>query len=268
MGPDNMMYFVSIATGQLRRIRYTSGNTPPTAVASASPTSGVAPLSVQFSSSGSSDPDGNTLTYSWSFGDGTTASTAANPQHTYSNNGVYTATLTVNDGRGGTATATVKITVGNRAPVPKITAPATTLLYKVGDVINYSGSATDPEDGTIPSSGLSWQVILHHCPGGVCHIHPFSTSTGPTGSMTVPDHGDSTFLEFILTATDSGGLTGTTSVTVQPQTVQITLDTLPHGLQIVYGGESGPSPLTRTTIVNSAHTIQAPFPEGGLGYDL
>ena len=54
-------------------------------------------------------------------------------------------------------------------------------------------------------------------------------------------------------------------MTVQPQTVQITLDSVPHGLQIVYGGESGATPLTRTTIVNSAHTIQAPSPQGGLG---
>ena len=184
-----MMYFVSIATGQLRRIRFTAGNTPAHRGRERHADERFRAARGAVSSSGSSDPDGNTLTYSWSFGDGTTASTAANPLHTYSTNGVYTAALTVNDGHGGTSTATVKITVGNHAPVPKITAPATTLLYRVGDVINYAGSATDTEDGTIPASGLSWQVILHHCPGGVCHIHPFSTSTGPTGNMTVPDHG-------------------------------------------------------------------------------
>ena len=50
--------------------------------ASANPTSGPTPLNVTFSSSGSSDPEGQPLTYSWDFGDGAT-STAANPSHTY-----------------------------------------------------------------------------------------------------------------------------------------------------------------------------------------
>ncbi len=89
-------------------------NQLPTAAASATPTSGQAPLNVAFSSSGSFDPDGSIASYSWTFGDGTT-STAANPTKTYGV-GSFTATLTVTDNRGGTASATVSITV-NQAPV-------------------------------------------------------------------------------------------------------------------------------------------------------
>ncbi len=73
---------------------------------SANPLGGVAPLSVQFTGSGSSDPEFTTLTYSWDFGDGGN-STQADPAHTYSNPGTYTATLTVTDQRNGVATATV-----------------------------------------------------------------------------------------------------------------------------------------------------------------
>lgn len=87
----------------------TPGNSPPTAVAAGSPTSGVKPLAVNFSSSGSSDPEHTVLTYSWNFGDGQT-STAANPSHTYVNTGNYNAQLTVSDGTNN-ATASVPISV-------------------------------------------------------------------------------------------------------------------------------------------------------------
>lgn len=69
---------------------------------------------MQFSGTGSSDPDGDALTYQWSFGDGATGS-GATPTHTYANNGVYTATLTVSDG-ARTATSTAQVTVNNVAP--------------------------------------------------------------------------------------------------------------------------------------------------------
>jgi PKD repeat protein len=84
------------------------GSTPLSASASATPTSGVAPLSVSFtgSASGGTSP----YTYSWAFGDGST-STAQDPTHTYSSAGTYTATLTVKDSAGHTATSSVTITV-------------------------------------------------------------------------------------------------------------------------------------------------------------
>src|SRR3972149_4394295 len=65
---------------------------------------------VSFSSLGSYDPDGDELTYLWDFGDGQT-STEPNPSHAYSQNGVYSVTLTVFDGRGGQNSATQKVTV-------------------------------------------------------------------------------------------------------------------------------------------------------------
>jgi hypothetical protein len=93
---------------------YTVNNQPPTAVASASPTSGVAPLTVAFSGAGSSDTDGDTLTYSWDLnGDGVFGdSTLVNPSFTYTKPGTYTAALRVTDSYGLVSnTATVTITV-------------------------------------------------------------------------------------------------------------------------------------------------------------
>ncbi len=120
MGPDSNVYYVSITTGQVRRIRYTGstgGNTPPVASAIASVTSGVMPLSVNFNGSGSFDPDGNTITYAWTFGDGGT-STSANPSHVYQTSGPFTAILTVDDGHGGQSQATVNVNVGTNSAFP------------------------------------------------------------------------------------------------------------------------------------------------------
>lgn len=91
-------------------------NQPPVAMASASGTSGNAPLTVNLSSAGSSDPEGGALTYDWDFGDGTAHSTAANPTHVYNAVGSYTTTLTVRDPQGAATNASLTIVVS--APPP------------------------------------------------------------------------------------------------------------------------------------------------------
>jgi hypothetical protein len=159
---------------------------------------------------------------------------------------------------GWNATGTV-----NQPPTATITAPLGTLQYKVGDVISYAGSGNDPETGAITATSLAWQIIIHHCPGGACHTHSFLTATGAGGSFTVPDHGDDSYFELILTATDPAGLTGTASVSIHPQTVQLTLATVPSGLQVGYDGDPlAAAPLVKTTIAGSSHTINAPSPQG------
>ena len=94
-GPDGALYYLDLGysdiggtfgVSKLRRIKYVQSNQAPVVSASANPTSGSTPLNVAFSSSGSSDPEGQALTYSWNFGDGQT-STAANPSHTYTSRG-------------------------------------------------------------------------------------------------------------------------------------------------------------------------------------
>ncbi len=88
-----------------------STNQPPTAVIGATPASGTGPLTVNFTSGGSADPEGGTLTYSWNFGDGTTVGNGAQVSHTYQNAGSYTATLTVTDTAAAAASASTSITV-------------------------------------------------------------------------------------------------------------------------------------------------------------
>ena len=177
LGPDGMLYYVSIITGQVVRIRYNG----PTAVASATPSSGYSPLTVNFSSTGSSSPSG-TLTYLWEFGDNQT-STAANPSHTYVSSTVqtFTAKLTVTTSTNQSSSATVKVTVGSLPPTATIQSPINGTGVLPGQTIGYQGSATDPDDVTIPSTGLSWIILLHHND----HTHTQLFTTGPTGSVTM-----------------------------------------------------------------------------------
>ncbi len=205
-GPDGYLYYVSILTGQIRRIKYNG----PVAVASATPTSGYSPLQVAFSSAGSTNFGGGTMTFSWNFGDGTT-STQANPSHTYTHAGVitYTATLTASNG-SQQSTAQVKVTVGSLPPSPSISTPLEGTNVYPGQTVTYQGSATDPEDGPLGAAALKWNVLLHHN----THVHNFIGSTGSQGSFVAQNHGAiGTFsYETVLTATDSSGLEASTSV--------------------------------------------------------
>ncbi len=264
-GPDTNLYYAvynqGTNTSEIRRIRYTSAtNSPPIAKATANPTSGVQPLTVQFSSSGSSDPDNNQqLTYSWTFGDGGT-STAANPTHVYGTTGVFTAILTVKDSQNATNSDQVTITIGNDAPVATILNPVNGSKYSIGDVIVFNGTGTDKQDGLLTGASLTWEVILHHNE----HVHfNFFNTTGNTGSFPpVPDHGDNTWLELCLTATDRGGLFDTKCVQLTPNAASITFKTKPAGMQLFYDGVTRVTPFTVLIPVGSVRDISAPLTQG------
>ncbi|MDP9208880.1 MAG: PQQ-dependent sugar dehydrogenase, partial [Actinomycetota bacterium] len=220
--------------GAVRRIAFGGANTTPTAVASATPTSGAAPLTVSFSGSGSSDPDpGATLTYAWDLDDDGAFddATGVTASWTYQQPGTYTPELRVTDNLGASDTDAVTVTAGNSPPTATISSPASSLRWKVGDTISFSGGATDSQSGTLPASALSWSLVLHHCDtGGNCHQHPVQTFDDvASGSFSAPDHEFPSYLELTLTATDPGGLSDTETVRLDPQTVDLTFQTSPAG---------------------------------------
>jgi PKD repeat protein len=264
VGPGGDLFYVDFDGGTIRRITYTSTvNQPPTAVVSATPTSGSAPLTVNFTSTGSRDPEGGALTYAWDLdGDGAyDDGTGATATYTYTTQGSYTARIRVTDSGGLSATDAVTITVGNTPPTATILSPPAGTTWKVGDVINFSGSATDQQEGTLAASALSWALILHHCPSN-CHEHTIQTYQGvASGSFTAPDHEYPSYLELRLTAKDSGGLQDTESLQLDPRTVVLTFATIPGGLRLTVNGSQGTATFTRTVIIGSSNSISAITPQ-------
>jgi endoglucanase len=150
-----------------------TGNTAPVAVISATPTSETAPVNVQFNASASSDANGDILSFSWTFGDGTTG-TGAMPAHTYSAAGSYGATVTVSDGKGGSSQASVTISVTSTTSggTCKFATPRATPLptvhqsYKYAHVIGTGG----PNLANLTDFTLNWDLANRG-------LYQFSAST-------------------------------------------------------------------------------------------
>ncbi|MCP2325096.1 glucose/arabinose dehydrogenase [Hamadaea flava] len=270
VGPGGDLYYADL-TGTVRRIRYYAGNQPPAAVVEATPTSGKSPLTVAFNGANSTDndpADQGRLTYAWDFtNDGSTDSTAAAPSFTYTANGTYTAKLTVTDTLGATDATTVTVQVGNDAPTAVIDTPAAGTTWVAGQQITFSGHGTDPQDGTLTGSSLTWALRMEHCATiDSCHTHPLQTGTGAGGSFIAPDHEYPSYLELELTATDSQGLKNTVVRRLDPQTVDLTFTSSPPGLNLSVGAATQITPFTRTVIKGSTVTVSAPTPQSNAGY--
>lgn len=265
-GADGPVYFfadsngdinyISIYTGSINKITYTTGNRTPIAVATSSATSGLAPLQVSFDGTGSNDPDNDSITFVWDFGDGAT-STATTTSHTYTNNGTYLPTLTVTDSYGATSTMQMRIIVGNIAPTATIVNPPNNSFYVGGQYIPLVGSATDFEDGILPESAYTWRIILHHN----VHIHVIDQKVGSNVIMLTESHGDPTedvYIEAELTVTDSVGLSTTTSIFLRQALPSSVLPYL-SGVTLSNNSPIINSPLTITAMVGNSGTSSEPI---------
>ena len=125
------------------------------------PYTGSEGSAIGFNGTASSDPDGDALTYKWDFdNDGIVDATTATASHAYPDNGSYTAKLTVEDGKGGTNSKTVAVTVTNIAPTGIL---ANTAPVDEGTSFSVSlSSITDPSATDI-AAGFTYAF---DCGGG------------------------------------------------------------------------------------------------------
>ena len=164
-------------------------NDPPVANANG-PYTGTEDIAVTFDDSGSSDPNGDTITYSWDFGDGNTGA-GEKPTHTYTAGGEYEVALVVNDGKVNSdpSTTTAEIAEVNDSPVADAGPDQT---VQVNETVTFDGAGSyDIDDGI---ASFAWDFGDGNAGAGEKPTHTYSTA----GTYTV-----------ILTVTDNGGLTGT-----------------------------------------------------------
>ncbi|MBC7783065.1 MAG: PQQ-dependent sugar dehydrogenase, partial [Burkholderiales bacterium] len=162
--------------------------------------------------------------------------------------------------------------VSNQAPVPAIATPSSSLNWKVGDTISFSGSATDPDSGALPASSLLWSLVVVHANDidlTSTHEHVVQTFIGvSSGSFIAPDHEYPSWIELRLTAVDSSNASASVTRRIDPLTAAVTLASNPAGAGLSFGSVAGAAPLVRTLIAGSITTISAPaqYVSGGQTY--
>ncbi len=144
-------------------------NQSPTASFTVSSSPALVGQSVTFNGTGSYDPDGSIVSWSWNFGDGYTGS-GSTPTHAYGAAGTYTVTLTVQDNGGATGSISHTVTItapANQSPTASFTVSSSPAL--VGQSVTFNGTGSYDPDGSI----VSWS---------------WNFGDGYTGSGSTPTH--------------------------------------------------------------------------------
>lgn len=164
-----------------------TGNQPPVATLTAVPTSGVAPLQVNFTVAAIDPNAGDTLTYDLDFGDATPHSAASGAvAHTYSAVGAYTAALTVTDNSGASDTEIVTITVtANTVPVASLTPDSVT--KPAGQSVIFTAAGSDADPGDKLTYDLDFGDATAHRASSGAVAHTYATAGSYTATLTVTD---------------------------------------------------------------------------------
>ncbi len=261
VGPDGNLYYLNRYNTKagVWKIIYNNNNPPGI---SSQPVSLSVPQS-QPASFTASATGAVPLTYKWKKDGvdipGTNSATYTIPVTQFTDAGQYTVEVSNSYGTATSNAATLTVTATKARPVATITAPSNGANYRAGDVINFSGSATDAEDGAIPASGFEWTVEFWHNNN---HNHPGATiPPGVTsGSFTIPNTGETspnTFYRIRLKVTDSDGLIDTPFVDLAPLKSTIIMNTVPSGLKVIYDGQPKTTPFSVQAVRGMIISISA-----------
>jgi glucose/arabinose dehydrogenase len=272
VGGDGSLYYLARGTSSVRRIRYLTTDQPPAILAhpqnrtvsvgqSATFTvsaSGSTPLGYQWQRNGSNIAGATSASY-----------TLVNAQ--LADSGAQFRVVVTNSFGTATSNAATLTVTSNQPPTAAISQPPAGSQYSAGETIPFSGTGTDPEDGSLAAGNFTWRVDFHH----ESHIHPFipDTSGSQSGSFEVPTTGHvaaDVWYRIHLTVRDSGGLMHSTYRDVLPRTSAITLTTNISGLQLTLDSQPVSTPHTVTSVVGIERTLDAPSPQtvGGTTYEF
>jgi glucose/arabinose dehydrogenase len=285
VGPDANLYYISRVDGAVYQISYPATLAPRVGTQPANQlvgqgwpatfsvaASGLPQLQYQWQRGTTNIPEANSPTY-----------TLSNPQVSTDNGATFRCVVT-NAYGSATSQSAVLTVIPQQPPSPAITSPAAHTYFRAGDVISFAGSATDPQDGTLPPSALTWTILLEEHPlSNPNHFsQPFfgpisgiasGTVTIPTAGRTDPD----IWYRIFLTATDSFGLSQTTFTDISPQHSYLSVATNPVvfpgtsvRLKVRLDGLPKYVPYPFWSVVNLTRNIGVDTPQvlNGLTYDF
>jgi glucose/arabinose dehydrogenase len=268
-GPDGSLYYL-VYSGELRKISYLNADTAPqitrqpasVEAAAGQPATfsveaiGRQPLNYQWQRDGQDIP-------------GATGSSYTLPSAIVSDDSAMFRVVVSNE-LGSTTSAAATLTVtSDTPPVATITSPKEGQLYKAGQKLKFAGRATDAEDGKLPKSAYTWEVVFHHD----THTHPFMAATGgiTKGSVLIPRENETSanvWYRVHLTVTDSHGLTTEVTRDIHPRTVTVHVAAAPPGARLFLDGQPITAPFSFTGVAGIQRTLEAPASQviDGVGY--
>lgn len=262
VGPDGALYYLARGNGSIGKISFPGAQAP---AISAQPASLTVPVgaSATFSVSASGSTP---LSYQWQR-NGVTISGATQASYTLSgaqqsDSGAQFRAVVTNDFGSATSSAATLTVTTNTPPSVSITSPSVGASYTGGSTLSFAGTASDAEDGVLAASRFTWRIDLHHDQ----HVHPAlpDLSGVSSGSWQIPSTGHTettVWYRVHLTVTDSGGLSASTFVDVHPRVEQLTLATVPAGLEVTLDGQPFTSPLTFDSVVGVQRVIGVTSPQ-------
>ena len=266
VGNDGNLYYLSRSANALYKIIYTNADAPAITNQPASLTvpegqsasftvsaSGTAPLSYQWQKNGTNISGATAATY-----------TISNAR--LSDAGNYRVVVSNSAGSATSNAATLTVTEFNAEPVPQIITPVAGTLYQGGQTISFSGNATDEEDGTLPASAFTWEVVFYHDTHN--HDGPPVASGTKSGSFVIPTTGetsDNVWYRLFLTVEDSEGLSATVYRDIYPKKSTLSFATVPAGLTVTLDGQPLSTPAAVVSVEGIERTIGVVSPQTANG---
>lgn len=259
---DGELYYLTRSGGAVYRIDYTLNEPPAITQHPANQTVALGQTATFTVAATGTSP----LNYEWQrngapIGGAPNSASYTTPPTTAGDDGALFRAVVSNSFGSDTSNNAVLTVQGNTPPTPTILTPVEGTSYTWGQTINFSGSASDAQDGNLPASAFVWKVDFHHDN----HVHPHIAAIPGVSSGTFQtdfaETAANVFYRISLTVTDSGGAETTTFRDIIPQTASITLRTRPGGFNLTLDSTPVAHGHTFAGVVGQPRVIGAPSPQ-------